>query len=220
MSARGHHGLLLSEEIVGSDPYWANVVSLLHFDGASGGTTFTDQASMTWTASSGATTQAAAAKFGSAGGRFTPNGACITSGSAISGGMPGDFTIEAWVFPTAAGTCALCRWATSNRSIYINSAQVAWYNGASMASLSGVMSLSTWHHVAVVRQSGTIRAYVDGVSSGATLVDATNLSTTFTVGGDTFNQELAGDMDEFRITKGVARYTSSFVPPTAPFPNS
>lgn len=204
------------------DPYWANVVSLLHFDGANNGTTFTDEAGLlAWTAAGGATTTTAAAKYGAGGGQFHPNGARITSSAGIPGGMPGDFTIEAWVYPTDMVVGAIARWATSNRAIYLNTgATVAWYTGTTMNNLTGALSTNTWHHIAVVRQSGSIKVYVDGASTGATYIDSTDLSTAFTVGGDAFNQESKANLDEFRVTKGIARYTSNFSPPSGPFPNS
>jgi len=77
---------------------------------------------------------------------------------------------------------------------------------------------SNWHHIAVVRNSGTIKVYVDGTAEGS-------LSFTGNIGTDNsgsprqriggFSQSngiFSGYIDELRVTKGVARYTSDFTP--------
>lgn len=81
-----------------------------------------------------------------------------------------------------------------------------------------------WYHMAAARQGNTIRFFVDGQLC-ATQQDVTGI-TYFT--GDTefevFSQDSngAGDhatyIDNLRVTKGVARYTAAFTPPTAPYP--
>jgi len=82
-----------------------------------------------------------------------------------------------------------------------------------------------WHHVAVTRQGVNLRIFIDGVQQGATATDSTDI-----IGSDNpmllgalmynsaYQQVLDGWVDEVRITKGVARYTSNFTPPAAPFP--
>jgi hypothetical protein len=86
----------------------------------------------------------------------------------------------------------------------------------------GTPSISTgaWNHFAFVRNGSVITLYVNGVSTGTTATAYTlaALSTSyyFKIGGDTTNF-FNGYMDDFRITKGVARYTTTFTPPTSAF---
>lgn len=74
-----------------------------------------------------------------------------------------------------------------------------------------------WHHVAVTRQSGTMRLFVDGASQGSV---ASTVSFSMPIGTRICSREdnagyFTGHLDDFRITKGVARYTENFTPPGA-----
>ena len=89
----------------------------------------------------------------------------------------------------------------------------------------------TWYHVAFCRENlatNVIRAFVDGVQIGAddTSINAnpTHFNPTSDVwigayNGDAFDW-LNGWVDNVRITKGVCRYTTTFTPPSAPYPTS
>jgi hypothetical protein len=89
---------------------------------------------------------------------------------------------------------------------------------------AAAVSQGVWHHVALVRYGNTLTTYVDGVAG--TPADCTGISfgdSGFTVqlGGVNnapYDAPLNGYIDEFRVTKGVARYTGSFTPPTQAFP--
>lgn len=90
--------------------------------------------------------------------------------------------------------------------------------------------LNRWYHIAVVRTSGETLLFVDGVQLGVPVVDVATyaaVSAAFGLGGEmanttdvVANSAFDGFMDEIRITKGVARYTSEFIPPVAAFPRS
>lgn len=212
----------------GGDPYWGNVVSLLHFDGADGSTTFTDQTGKAWTAT-GATLSTAIAKYGSASGNFNSAARYIdaTSGDFTFG--TGDFTIELWLYrggQTAGQILFDLRPASTSGlypTIYLSSSTVRYYtNGADRIS-GGTAASSTWVHIALARSSSVTRLFVGGVQVGGDYSDANNyIGTRARVGngGDNPISQPPGHIDELRITKGVARYTSNFTPPTAAFPNS
>lgn len=92
-------------------------------------------------------------------------------------------------------------------------------------------SLNTWYHVAAVRNGSNVRCYVDGNDVGGGTNTRTVQSTTTLVtvgaedpwlqggGGGNFAYWFPGYIDDFRFTKGVARYTANFTPPTAQLPS-
>jgi hypothetical protein len=77
----------------------------------------------------------------------------------------------------------------------------------------------------VVRQgTGTnlTKIYINGTNDGTGTV-STNFNQTeiMYIGANRIGATpMKGYMDDIRITKGVARYTTNFTPPTAAFPNS
>lgn len=85
--------------------------------------------------------------------------------------------------------------------------------------IGGSYPIQTWVHVAIVRYNGTFTSYMNGVSvsSSTTSVSIEDNSIFLRVGqrgttGDWFE----GYMDEVRIVKGAALWTSNFTPPTSP----
>jgi len=96
-------------------------------------------------------------------------------------------------------------------------------NGLQMYS-STVVTDGAWHHVAMVRNSGTMNLYIDGTSEGTPVTWGDDITANSgaprprigsygTAGGD-FN----GYIDEIRVSR-FARYTGNFTAPTEEFPN-
>lgn len=145
----------------------------------------------------------------------------------------GDFTIETWVNFSALTTNRLIadRWETGNAGGW----QLFWrQTGTSLAFLVGAsvvvqdasttrITTNTWYHVAVARASGTVRLFVDGIEVGSasnTASLSSSLPMAVGIQYSTLTNDLAGWISDFRITKGVARYTANFTPPTEPFPTN
>ena len=76
----------------------------------------------------------------------------------------------------------------------------------------------SWHHVAVVRNGSTFTCYIDGTSrgSGTWAGSITNINGDIRIGMDqNYIRYFEGYLSDLRITKGLARYTANFTPPTA-----
>jgi len=148
----------------------------------------------------------------------------------------GNFTIESWIFPTSFGTLGggvtrgvICnQWTGAGGytfQLYISSngnVLVDFNNPpiASLASNNSSISLNTWNHIAVVRNSNTFTLYLNGnsVATTSSSSSVTDSSASIVIGRniDANVWEFQGHISNLRITKGTAVYTSAFTPPTAP----
>lgn len=212
-----------------SDPYWASVVSLLHFDGADGSTVFTDQTGKVWTRNGNTQIDTDQYKFGGASGLFDGVDDDLTYAAHADFGFgTGDFTWEAQV-RRQNGDCVIF----DNRGSGADTASIVCFIDSSgrlnyydtstkTGSSASLVTVSTWAHVAWCRGSGVIRMFANGVQvfSGSNSV---NMGTPkpMRIGRDVVNgADYSGHIDEVRITKGVCRYLTDFTPPAAAFPNS
>ena len=150
----------------------------------------------------------------------------------------GNFTIEMWVnFSSAAGTQVLNNYGYEGGStnysylFYYSSNTIRFGNstdgsaGTSQDNSLGAFTptAGTWYHLALVRNGTTVTCYVDGTALSApyniaarTIFFPGNAST-FTLGANGGNY-FSGYIDDFRLTKGYARYTANFTSPAAAFP--
>lgn len=223
----------------GGDPYWANVVSLLHFDAADASTTFTDQTGKTWTGNGNAQIDTSQSMFGGSALQLDGTGDYLTTPSSSAWDISNNnYTVESFIRPanvTSLRTIISRRESGGNAlgwHLYIGadgSLNFAGYTaantlGITLTSAASVVAINTWAHVAAVRAAGAWYLFYGGaLAASATETALVNdYGTTLAIGRQLSNtgRDFNGWIDEVRITKGVARYTSAFTPPTAAFPNS
>lgn len=89
---------LIGRQAGGSDPFWANVVSLLWFNG-----NLTDERGKTWTANNGASTSSAQSKFGGSSLLLT-NTQSIETAASTDFDFPGQFCFDGWFYFASFGS--------------------------------------------------------------------------------------------------------------------
>jgi hypothetical protein len=220
-----------------TDPNFSSVSLLLHMDGS--GNTFVDSSGTpkTITAFGNATQSTAQSRFGGKSGYFDGPGSpgahlTVSNSSGLALGT-GDFTIELWIYFPDQSARAAGAWLVFTRGgspLFIvmdesgNGFAHVRRDGGTTIATSSVIPVAQWVHLAAVRQSGSLRVYVNGVGgvSGASPDDFTQESVALFAFPNFSHQQnaLRGYIDDLRITKGVARYTANFTPPTAAFPDA
>jgi hypothetical protein len=144
----------------------------------------------------------------------------------------GNWTIELWVYLNATSRQGFAAFGDGAGSI------VPWEIGvgsagkfrllvqpvsASQIVIDGTTTptTGTWYHIAGVRNGSTATLYVNGISeASSSALSTTALNTVadaVVIGSYSYGFELNGYIDDLRITKGFARYTANFTPPTATF---
>lgn len=226
--------------ITQKDPYFSNVSFLLHFDGSLSSSVFTDSGPIgaVVTTTGNVFVNTATKKFGTGSGDF--DGASdylsIPDHSSVNVGAS-NFTIEGF-FNTdtvAAGFGTIITKRTSNTPY----APFHVRRNGSLVGLSisneagtnykvsietGSITSSAYYHFALVRNGTDVALYIEGTRliSASLSISYSILGNTSAViiGGDTNTNYWNGTIDEVRFTKGIARYTGNFTPPTQAFPNS
>lgn len=141
--------------------------------------------------------------------------------------FPGDFTIEGWIYPTSwanfdqvfgtsTGGIGIVRNGSST-GLCVNKLGTATRIATASSTLPPV---NQWTHVAVTRSGDQLRLFQDGVLLGATTNTEPFSQNGFWIASANGSEVFKGYIDEVRVTKGVARYTEAFSPPTNAFPEN
>jgi hypothetical protein len=215
-----------------SDPYFSNVSLLLHMNGT--GSSFVDSSASPKiiTAFGSASQSAVQSKWGGTS-LLIDSASKYLSLSSSGFSMSGDFVMECWVYMIGSASSYVIMEARSDTNAYQD---YVWYldrggyNGfvtvSSGARLDGTTALvpqNQWTHIAIVRSSNIISAYVNGIRDNTTSSYAgtiTPANSVITIGSNGF-QGFNGYIDDLRVTIGSNRgYTGSTITvPTAAFPD-
>ena len=201
---------------------------LLHMNGSDGSTTFTDSGDTghTVTAIDNAQIDTAESQFGGASGLFDGTGDYLTVPDSDDWYFAtGDFTIDFWVrFNSLAIDSGLVGQHVDGQNMW----RLWWEQSTSKLKFENFISsnltldianswspsTNTWYHVALVRSGNDFLMFIDGTQIGSTITDTSEVSdfaAILTVGTKLFSTKvLNGWMDEVRISKGIARFTSNF----------
>ena len=155
------------------------------------------------------------------------------SSSAFAFGT-GDWTVEFFTYPLAFGNMGLFQ--SSTTSIGLAAAQsgtggiqIYFTSSATIGIETGdtwrntattTLNKYSWNHIALVKSSGNVKLYINGVADSGfgTVADTTNYTATYaSIGGYYSTSFLCNAfISNLRVVKGSAQYTTNFTPPQAP----
>lgn len=221
----------------GTDPHWANVVSLLHFDGD-----FSDESGKAWTVrgAPGFDTDSAFGPYAmrinpsTLEGLFHPR----SSDFSINQGVTAEVRVKPHPTDNAERLIFEFNDTLVNNQHRLAVVKTADYKirvismGAFGASnvrdhtTVDQIPADTYSHIALcMDESRNLRLFVSGVQRlSFSVADASpNAASLYmalgTLASGAHTTNFRGLIDEFRVTKGVVRYTDNFTPPSAPFPS-
>ena len=151
-----------------------------------------------------------------------------------------DFTVEMWInvspqtqFPNATNLQAATvrsifdmrttNTANNGFDIFLNNTGTISVSTLNTIWIYGTTFINTniWYHLALVRKSNVFTLYLNGIPEGSTFTSATPNFTnpTMNIGfGAAGVGYFRGYIDDLRITRGVARYSSAFLVPQKSLP--
>ena len=223
-----------------TDSNSSSIVLALPMNGSDGGTTFTDShatikgsgSAKTITAYGDAQTRTINDNYYGSSGFFDGSGDYLASTETDIGNFgTGDFTVEYWCknnstqpspnyspqVGTLADTTPGGTWRVgtfqSNGKLTLATHDGTNFGDVTFNSIN--YNDDVWHHFCVQRSSGTVTAYVDGVSIGTATVN-TNFNATkpLQIGREGYSPTYySGYIQDLRIYKGTAKYSGNFVVP-------
>jgi hypothetical protein len=205
---------------------------LLHMDGTNGSTNFIDSSLNNFEIMPYGAAQISTAqyKFGGASGYFDGAQGSYIQTSLSEYNWNQDFTAEMWIYYTGGndneGVFSIL--AVGNIQpglgglhLYIDqSANLVLNNGVSYVGQGLPITLNTWTHIAITRKNGINRLFQNGILTLEASQEYPVENAIIQIGAaPNYGFYYYGYIDELRIIKGYAAYTSNFTPPTQAFPN-
>jgi len=137
-----------------------------------------------------------------------------------------DFTVEYLIYSlsfSTAGTVFDTRLTSSSTNGYAdyfntNGTFALFINNTTIFTSPNSVPINAWTHIAVTRSGTSLKVFINGVQSGSTITNSTNMTDTKCLVGININLANAfnGYISNLRVVKGTALYTADFTPPTAP----
>jgi len=226
--------LLLGAGGVIKDTYFNLVSLLLPGNGTNGAqnNTFLDSSTNNFTITrNGNTTQGTFSPFSQTGWSAYFDGSndnvSFASGSQVIPAT-GDFTIEAWIYPTsvAAGVYNVIYAQTNGvasagrTSFQTDGSNIAFQcAGTYLTSSSGTLTANRWNYVAATRTGSSVSLYVNGsATTGLTASGSIDSGTSLTaIGANWSPQYMAGYISNFRVSTTIRSNLTTV--PTSPFTN-
>ncbi|MGH8075616.1 MAG: LamG-like jellyroll fold domain-containing protein [Lysobacter sp.] len=223
------------------DPYWEYVTTLMNMEGADGSNDFPDSASSrVWTPAGSVQVDTS---LGYNAALFDGDGDFLSASYYYPAftWWTNDYALEAWINVADLSTWSYVSGVTEvpvmignadpfNATDYwsfgpISTGQLRlfYYNGSGQTATStDVVEEGVLTHVALIKTVDGIRFAINGVLGPNIAIAGTPLDSSIEdmVIGQMGNRSISGHIRALRITKGQARYTSNFTPPSAPFPTS
>lgn len=206
---------------------------LLKFNGTDGAKAYTAETGQTVTFAGTAQLDTAQKRFGASSLLLDGNSDYVTVPDSDDWYFgTGDFTIDCWVRFTGTITDYATIFNVYNDPAY-NYFRLSFGVNDTLQKLrahvvnGGVFDIQmttnialvadTWQHIALVRSEDTLKLFLNGLEvASANFTEnysIANFSEWFTVGFNNANRYFGGWIDMFRVSKGIARWTSNFTPP-------
>lgn len=243
---------VVSDADVASVEYWmadqlglfaAEEVLLLHNDGSNGVTAFVDSSvySNPVTAAGNAQISTAQSKFGGASGYFDGNGDYLTIPSAPHFDFGSkDWCIDCWIRYTSTGTNQVIFTKATGNGYYAVQIHIdstghlvarGYDNGGTPTQVftntsAGTITTGQWTHIAVTRESGNVKLWINGTLDTTGVLSPNGFSTVLRYNTSepvviaALSDGVApfsGYIDELRVVVGSPVYTGNFTPATSAF---
>jgi hypothetical protein len=224
----------------GNDSYVKLLIHANEVDGTAGTSIIDSETSAkTITAVGNAQVDTAQAKFGTGSVLFDGTGDYLTTPDHADWYFAADpFTIDTWVrFGSASISQGICSqygdvdnywgfgYKVSSNGLFFTVKVAGTFTASYFKGWTPV--INTWYHLELARNGTDVYLFINGVSQTFTASTAIstnevpNLAAVLEIAGY-YNHStvLNGWLDEFRISKGIARHTSDFTPPAMPYRSS
>lgn len=234
-------GVIASTRSGESDPEFANVLLLLNMQGSNGSTSVVDSSSYAKSITVNGNAQLSDSQGFSSCLMDGTGNYLETDSYSPTVAIAGDFTMEAFFYSTATGSRDVIQMRQAGVPdtmwmIFRNSSnKLCLFVGSSASGFTRIVGTTTvnlnqLYHCALTRSGLTIYLWLDGVlegswtsgSAGFQGDSSANMAFYKSIVGSFYglSEYWIGNIGACRITNGVARYTGTFTPPSAPFPTS